>query len=102
MEGTENPGRQDTCIGIIHVLLSLIRMVHSTCSTYAIQAGVVEDNCNQNAHEAVEKGFICLIPTILHRETLSQKQAQNPKHKDLKKKKKRKEGRKERYKVCHS
>lgn len=90
MEGTENPGRQDIWIGIIHVLLCLIRMVHPTCSTYVIQAGAVEDTCNQNTHEAVkEKGFMCLIPTILHRETLSQKQAQNPKKTKIKKKGKR-------------
>lgn len=87
MEGTENPRSQDTWIGIIHVLLCLIRMVHSTRSIYAMQAGVVEDTCNQNTHEAVERGFMCLISTILHRETLSQKEAQNPKTKIKKKKK---------------
>lgn len=55
------------------------------------QVGVVEDTCNQNAHEAVGKGFICLIPTILHRETLSQKKKHEIQNTKIKIKKERDE-----------
>lgn len=40
-------------------------------SIYAIQAGVVEHTCNQNTHEAVERGFMFDTNYTAQRDTFS-------------------------------